>query len=823
MSSSSSQSSIGLLFDVQALNRLNESQRKQDEKRKHQVKSDEISLQQSDKEDDKLKKKRSDGKDIISRRRNVARAMSKRASKNGKSSKKSKTQDTPVIAKKTKTAASAKTGKASKPSKTSKGKNAGKSGRKNAFNEAQIKGLGLIFNQHTKIQLRAQAEEWPELKLDLKKNVLDQILDRKNLKDCKLTDKQLEKAKHKARGYSRAFRKIGMKAWKPALNTVAKGYAKHGVDITNPEHKSNPDIDQSIFASILDSIEVNQLLQKLGIKTEIVEMDVQDEMGKEMLSDSKKVYSKNADAIKESHDHSCKAETLKILGDVFGAILCASGLPQFGIPMILAANGDIQKMIAAVAKFMNIPPYVVQSIIVTITLIIAITVAIASEGTCTGLCVAAVLFVAGMTGWLTNTVGAIATGQFDPSKFPGWVCWAVMGINIGMILLTCGDSLTNLVRSVGSALSAGAAMAADGISSAASSAMEYISSVFGDTESLASDVGVEMDESLSLGDDGAIEEGSASEGGEPTSAKTPVPAAAQASASDVVEPAAGAIPGDPSASVSMVASETPASVAITMSESGGAQAVDETAQGVAALEDPVAVEPTTTGAAQAEVSPTTANAAAVRTSFTEIAQDMALDGEEDSSQAITSVSKASAPEGTPEATTSEAEEGTDTRTMKQKALSALRRMFTKMLAKLVKIQRSITSGLSADAAEASAIAKGGESAAQTAENITKSIARVMRMLQKISRWMMLLDQGAQAIVEFEIARNDDDLAATLKEIAQLTGETELVEQFVSTFNMAIKATKQGESQHAKDSASEFELLGAVVSTQRRNNNMLMSA
>lgn len=251
MSSASNQAAIGLLFDVQMLSQQNETQRKQMDERRRQVESNDIALEQSTQEDIKETKSRADGKDVLSRRQDVVRAMMNKAGKAAEAKQTAKTAQGPT-----------KTSGANKGNKT-QGKTT-LTPPKSAFSEKQMLALGKTFNDLTKMGVQAQG--LPELKFNPEKDdLLETLFKRSNLTGCKATNAQLAQAKAKAKKMSRLFRQVAAKSLPTATNAVAKALAKKGIDLSDPKNQTpkNNDIDQSIYASIIESLEINELLQEL--------------------------------------------------------------------------------------------------------------------------------------------------------------------------------------------------------------------------------------------------------------------------------------------------------------------------------------------------------------------------------------------------------------------------------------------------------------------------------------------------------------------------------------------------------------------------------
>lgn len=778
--SSASNPSIGLIFDIQALAQQNEFEAKEVQKEREQEKREEIIVDLSTQEDIDLTSKRDSGKDILTRRANVARAMINSASKNPKAAKSAQT----------------------KASTTTNSKAA-----KNALSEDDIKAFANVFKDLSAIKNRAQVENWPEFTFDAHKdNMLDKMLDRKNLIGCKLSDKALAKAKAKAKVISRNFRKMADQVFPKAADVVATALTNKGVNLTNTQtNQSQPNIDQSIFAAVMEALEVNESLQELGVNTEITEMGFQNESSTELLKEVKAQFAKNVHEVKKAHKHACLQTALKVLGDIVGGMFCFIGLPEVGLPILLAANGVIQKLIQDLAKAIGVPAYVVQSIIVVITAIVATACTLGADAPLTvSMCITTILFVAGLVGWVDNTIGVMATGQCDPSKFPGWVGWAGLGVNIGLVFVTAGESILNFVRSIGSALIKIGAWTADTLGDMASSISEVFSSFVNDSESLTSELGdIEMQDISSLEDSTVENAPVAEEGGVASSNPAPAsgsPANAGASGETVIENA--------STGNGQVLEEGG-------SEGGSGQGGRGASNGSAsASAAPRAASESSTAVAG---DPTTLSSAALREE-----QTLELTVNEVDSQEIAPVNGPSAPASSSIASTATREIASDTRTVTQKFLDALRNTLTKLLEKLMAMKDALM-GSSEDASELSGMLKGAQTNAEKAEQIMQQIEKVLQMLQKIARWTLLATQGAQAAVQFEVGRCELEIGKTLKEAAELTGDVTFLEQLNSSFGMMLKTAQNNEQQYGQDQASAIGILGDIIGNQRRNGMLLMSA
>jgi hypothetical protein len=892
----STKPTVGLLFDIQALQRQNEVNRKQTQKRRIEAKKEEFLQEQANKVESKIKRKNSKGKDLISRRRAAQLAQAKRAAKMcfKKAGISEEAEEIEVIGKDlnvdeaeetTKTNAGKETNGAEKTLK----ENDKAEQTKNVFADLDPEAIAKLTSDISNIHNKAALENWPELELDLSpgKSVLDQLLDPKNLVDSTATAEELAEAKSVAKLMSRFARQAIKSSLPTILDGAAKGLAEEGIDLTdsemnpyllddageliNPDAKpifagkkleseyfqapnqASPDakvsIDHSIFASIFKAIEINQLLQELGIKSEVVANKVQNEMGKELLEEAEAQYKKNAEQIKKAKKQECMANTLRILGDVVGALFIYIGFSWIGVPIILASEGKIKEMITAMAKAFGVPEYVIQSIIVGMAVAVASALTIASiwiPGANVGVIAMSwsmVIMVAGMVGWFETTIGAMATGQFDSKKFPSWVTWAAMGVEIGLSLITMYQSIISAMRSAGNAImnlpktlsslstrmstwgaqlsvkwasfgglsgigrgvvsagrsavsalkSVSAAAAIGKIGSAAKSAVRsvtsYVTTKFSQfvnyVKQAAKNFSDKMSQIISrMGTSGSSSGGGAAGGGQGSavgsgsvsgarSGGVPTTSARASAPSPVVGQGVGG-GGVPTSSTSVggVPSETASLARSSKEASEAAKVVDATQGAKGAVNTPNSVSTPSQG-----VEMTHKMEKGVLTKLQEILQKL---GEK------------------------------------------IETLMKKLIEKLLKLKDWLA-GADSAASQLAGAMKGAASVADRAEKIFNAIKRLIRLSQKLAKWLLLAAQGAQAVVQIEMGKIQLEMAEVLEEAAELAGEITLIQQFLRSINVSIRSLQQSKKQYSQDSADQIEKLGSILTSQRRSENLLMSA
>lgn len=450
-----------LMINNQVLTNQNELAQKTLNKKQHENKQVELSTQESTVEDSKVKHARKKQQDVLSRRRNIAQSMIKKSHKNSSAKATKLSKPKPNLESKT---------DAKKLSKVStEMEKASKELKDKA--PLQFKALNNFVNQKVLKGVNLKGLE-PEVSLeefgiDLDKDlrVIDQLFDPKNIK-TKMTPEQIKAAKAKAKQLARQLRPLLKKALKPAINMASMAFAKTGLDLKDGEpkksnekkkgekSKSKSSVDSAIFEAMYESLNASSVLQELGVNVQIDELSCQNANGKWLISESNDRYEKNVKQIEKSEKMQCLHKALGILGDIIGGILILLGCEFIGVMMILSSTGVVDKMVEKLAEALHISKFAVKSIILALTLLVSIMSCNPAGmfGEAAGMSVSTAvmtnLFMMGTLGWVQDFLGVCATGHDDESKFPDWVMWTTLGLNLGVTLLTIGPSIIKAASSL---------------------------------------------------------------------------------------------------------------------------------------------------------------------------------------------------------------------------------------------------------------------------------------------------------------------------------------------------------------------------------------
>lgn len=861
---SSTKPTVGLLFDVQALNQQNEIARKQSQKHSKQVKADELHQEQIDKAQTAVKKKTINQKDLLSKRKAAQEAMKSVASKAAsirhekalKASEEKSIKESEIFESELEILES-------NPALKDTGLEELillAKGSDSTFSEADLEAMtSTLMKDLGALRAKVQTGEVKEMEIDLDnpKGILDQLFDPENLIDSKATLEELETAKADAKLLSRMFRKTMVAAYPDIQIALAKALAQEGIDLTNPDHNpyalneqgelinqdpqplfagslldskyfkdaTNPNakvsIDQSIFASVFRAIEINELLQKLGIDADLVSSKVQNEMSKELIEETDAQFKKNADAIAKSHKQDCLQKTMRIVGDVVGALFIVTGLPVIGIPIILASEGVIKTMIEKMAKAFGMPEYAIQTMVMVLTAILAAPLLAAPGGWAAYMGV--LLFVAGLVGWIENTVGAIATGQLDPEKFPEWVAWAAMGIEIGLSLVTVANAIKGVMSAVGKGLMAagrsalnGARAVGSGISTwgaATVTAIRSASTISGKIAQILAQIG----------------KGLAQIGQSTVNAVADVVAYVAKLIRQAYRYVVDSVKSFVKEMRTLASGKAVGNVGANGASMNGQGAVSGTGQQGASAANAAS---TTAGSSTPAAASSTASqqAANVSPNAQTASQTQALNAQAQSAHASHAVSASigNAPAALAQVSQSNfVMKGLETvYTKVQQMLGDLADMVEqltkKLLEKLVKLQ-DILSGGAADASQLTAALRGGTSVSERAQRIYNCIAKLIKIGRKMAKWLQLVAEGAQSGLSIEMAKVQREMGEILKEAAELSGEITIFEQFISSYKATIESLRESREQHGEDSAEQLEHLSAIFTSERRSNNLLMSA
>lgn len=768
-------------------------------------------------------------------------------------------------------------------------------GENNFFSEEEIQSAKNVFKDINNLQQKMAAEGKQEYVLDFDastKDIIDDMFKPENLIGCEASEEELAAVKKEVLENSRLCRRIAT-ATLPYVEVAAKQeVASMGIDLTDPKQNpylkdkdgnlvnANPvpyfagtslkskyfsvreedeteetdekssseerkDIDQSMFACIFRSIEMNQLLHELGIKTEISQGRIQKLTSKDLVKEAQKQFKKTADEIEKAKKQEKCNKIMKIVGIVFAVILTPIA-PAIGIPLLLASTGALDKMITLMAKAFGVPEYVIQSIIAVAALIIATVVSIICPPAAP-MAFGYAIFIAGLTGWIENTIGVIATGQTDPEKFPEWVAWAAIGVEIGLSLATAGSGIVNSIRSMGTGLmkvglagakvgakvglvssrtvaTIGARVATRTATQAARIAATSATKTARVAAKAASTAARQASKAAAVAAK-AAKSGLTAEAKAASALAKEASKVAEAAAAKAVEAASKASTAATKAATASVKASTQVSSKVSLSSNQISKAVESAVntatQGArsAASAATSSVQGISTTAAIS--SGTTANTAAIRSEISSIEKSLASIKDSKAlagipAQGIATSSSSASTRASTLAKTASTQ--TKFERMMEKAQQIIEKYIKKLLAKIYSAK-----GAASDASALASMAKGASSASKKAERAYQILVKLMRLSKQFARWMQLAHQGATAVAQIEMARMKQEIGDLLEEAAQITGEIHLLEQFLSTFGMAVKSTQEQKKQYAQDSAEAVQTLGEVIAIQRRANTMLMSA
>lgn len=762
-------------------------------------------------------------------------------------------------------------------------------GVNNFFSEEEIQSAKNVFKDINELQEKMAAQGKEEYVMDMDastKDIIDDIFKPENLLDCTASEAELAETKKEVLENARYFRQIAKVIFPKVEVAARQEVAKMGIDLTDP--KQNPylkdkdgnlvninpvpyfagtslnskyfsvreedeteeaeekpssgerkDIDQAIFACVFRSIEMNQLLHELGIKTQISQGRIQKTISKDLVEEAQKQYKKTIDQIEKAKEQEECAKIMKIVGIVFAVILTPIA-PAIGIPLLLASTGALDKMITALANALGIPEYVIQSIIAIAALIIATVVSIICPPAAP-MAFGYAIFIAGLVGWIESTIGVIATGQTDPEKFPEWVGWAAMGVEIGLSLLTMGSGIMNSVRSIGTGLMkvglAGAKVGARvglvssktvaslGARVATRVATQAARSAASAATKTAATAAKQASKAASAASK-AAKAGLAAESKAAARVAREASRVADAASAKAVEAATKAAR---SAAQASSQSLNPAQIgqavesavqSATQGAKAAASAARASAEGASTVAS-AAGRAAGQGSATAVSSGMSTNTAAIRSEIASIEKSVAQlkDAKSLAGAPIQGVSTSSSSSSS---RASSLARQASVQTKFEKALEEAQQIIEKYIKKLLaKIYSA--KGAATDAAGLASMARGAETASRKAERAYQILVKLMRLSKQFARWMQLAHQGATAAAQIEMARMKMEIGDLLEEAAKITGEMHFLEQFLSTFGMAIKSTQEQKKQYAQDSADAVQTLGEIIATQRRANSMLMSA
>jgi len=107
--------------------------------------------------------------------------------------------------------------------------------------------------------------------------------------------------------------------------------------------------------------------------------------------------------------------------------------------------------------------------------------------------------------------------------------------------------------------------------------------------------------------------------------------------------------------------------------------------------------------------------------------------------------------------------------------------------------------------------------------ISKMKAYLNSKFGDIGKVLLIADSGAQAYAQFQMAEIDTELGHIMSEVAELTGNYDLLNSFFEIIGAAQQATNTRNDQYSKDLHDEIKLVGDIINAERSASNILMSA
>ncbi|MCH9633762.1 MAG: hypothetical protein S4CHLAM7_04950 [Chlamydiae bacterium] len=285
--------------------------------------------------------------------------------------------------------------------------------------------------------------------------ILDTLFDPKYLIGCKQSPKQLKEIKKKVRNKARSLRKMTARTLPSAIASLEElGFGDFLGSIGNnirkaSSEKKSEDPNDAILEAMVKSLDLTQLLQELGVKTDLVELGVQSTVASDQVKTAKSQAKKNVEEMHKNIEHAACEKAIKILSYIAAAVLIIVGQPEAGLLMIAATSGLITFLITKLASALDISPFALKCIIMAITIIITVLYAspqvMGEEAVSALSSFTQVMLIASTIGFTTDLLGVIATGKDDPSKYPSWVTWTAFGINMSSMLPELGTSIYRAV------------------------------------------------------------------------------------------------------------------------------------------------------------------------------------------------------------------------------------------------------------------------------------------------------------------------------------------------------------------------------------------
>jgi hypothetical protein len=327
------------------------------------------------------------------------------------------------------------------------------------------------------------------------KEILDTLVNPKYMIGCNLNKEELDKLKNEIKVKARELRGQTKKALPQAIRYLKEkglgdklGSIGQGIQGSASQHDEDQGRTSAIFQALADSLALNGLLTQLGIKSNITLDSLQAATAEEQVEEAKAQAATEIQNINSGIQQGVCETVIKVLTCIIGAILIACQQYAAGIFMILAGSGLLDLLITKIATALNVDPMVIQAICVVVSIVVAIAT-FNPETMLSSIfkAVSEVAMVAGSVGFITDTLGLIATGQTDASKFPDWVGWASLGINLALSLPEMGMSIYGAVVKGVAKAAAKAAEAAteDAVEAAVSNSASAIEGQAGNGASVA--------------------------------------------------------------------------------------------------------------------------------------------------------------------------------------------------------------------------------------------------------------------------------------------------------------------------------------------------
>lgn len=313
-----------------------------------------------------------------------------------------------------------------------------------------------LLQQHLKTLSPQEKKEYIQKLLSGNtQEILDTLVNPKYMIGCNLNENQLQKLKNQIKVKARELRGQVKKALPQAISHLKEkglgdklGSIGQGIKEISTQKQKDGDEgrEAAIFQALADSLALNGLLTELGIKSNITFDNLQAATASEEVTEAKAQATAQIQGINDGIQQGVCETVVKVITCIIAVILIACGQLEVGIPMLLVGSGLLDLLITTLATALKVDPMVLQAICVVVSIVVA--VATFDPEAMVGSIIKAVsevMMVAGSVGFTTSFIGFCATGQTDSSKFPDWVGWAALGINIAASLPELGMGIYGAV------------------------------------------------------------------------------------------------------------------------------------------------------------------------------------------------------------------------------------------------------------------------------------------------------------------------------------------------------------------------------------------